>query len=72
MVVEPVCDGLCLQEKKLHLLKKKNISNHCPDDNDRDNDDYSGYNKTICDDGGYDGNDLSKESQTSALISLAK
>ena len=71
MVVEPVCDGLCLQEKKLHLLKKKN-SNHCVDDNDRDNDDDSDYNKTICDDGDNDGNDLSKESQTSALISLAK
>ena len=71
MVVEPVCDGLCLREK-VASFKKKN-SNHCvDDDDDRENDDNSGYIDTICDDGGNDGNDLSKESQTSALISLAK
>ena len=58
-------------EKKIASFKKKS-SNHCVDDDDRDNDDDSGYIDTICDDGGNDGNDLSKESQTSALISLAK
>ena len=56
---------LACKNRSCIFFKKKN-SNHCLDDNDRDND------KTICDDGGNDGNDLSKESQTSALISLAK
>ena len=58
-------------KKKVASFKKKN-SNHCVDNDDRENDDNSGYIDTICVDGGNAGNDLSKESQTSALISLAK
>ena len=63
---------LACKKRSCIFFRKKNISNRCLDDNERDNDDDSVYNKTIFDDGGNDGNDLSKKSQTSALISLAK